>query len=218
MTSGMTGRDPVPGRVVRVVEIAARHGVALEVGRAQVLRIVDVEGQQVGDLVCFNRDDLTERYSPQNTILFNRTIYPKVGAVLVSDRGRAMMRLVADTVGVHDLICGSCSEEYYRDRLDYREPHRSCRGNLAEAMAPWGVDLQDIPFSFNVFMQWPVAGDGAVRPMAAPSGPGDYVDLRAEMDLVVANSACPSDITPTNAHRPTPMRFVLYEPAGDVAT
>ena len=218
MASGMTGRDPVPGRVVRVVEIAARHGIALEVGRGQVLRIVDVEGQQVGDLVCFNRDDLTERYSPQNTILFNRTIYPKVGAVLVSDRGRAMMRLVADTVGVHDLICGSCSEEYYRDRLDYREPHRSCRGNLAEAMAPWGVDLQDIPFSFNVFMQWPVAGDGAVRPMAAPSGPGDYVDLRAEMDLVVANSACPSDITPTNAHRPTPMRFVLYEPAGDVAT
>jgi len=218
MASGVTGRDPVPGRVVRVVEIAARHGIALEVGRGQVLRIVDVEGQQVGDLVCFNRDDLTERYSPQNTILFNRTIYPKVGAVLVSDRGRAMMRLVADTVGVHDLICGSCSEEYYRDRLDYREPHRSCRGNLAEAMAPWGVDLQDIPFSFNVFMQWPVAGDGAVRPMAAPSGPGDYVDLRAEMDLVVANSACPSDITPTNAHRPTPMRFVLYEPAGDVAT
>jgi len=218
MASGMTGRDPVPGRVVRVVEIAARHGIALEVGRGQVLRIVDVEGQQVGDLVCFNRDDLTERYSPQNTILFNRTIYPKVGAVLVSDRGRAMMRLVADTVGVHDLICGSCSEEYYRDRLDYREPHRSCRGNLAEAMAPWGVDLQDIPFSFNVFMQWPVAGDGAVRPMAAPSGPGDYVDLRAEMDLVVANSACPSDITPTNAHRPTPMRFVLYERAGDVAT
>ena len=218
MASGMTGRDPVPGRVVRVVEIAARHGIALEVGRGQVLRIVDVEGQQVGDLVCFNRDDLTERYSPQNTILFNRTIYPKVGAVLVSDRGRAMMRLVDDTVGVHDLICGSCSEEYYRDRLDYREPHRSCRGNLAEAMAPWGVDLQDIPFSFNVFMQWPVAGDGAVRPMAAPSGPGDYVDLRAEMDLVVANSACPSDITPTNAHRPTPMRFVLYEPAGDVAT
>ena len=218
MASGVTGRDPVPGRVVRVVEIAARHGIALEVGRGQVLRIVDVEGQQVGDLVCFNRDDLTERYSPQNTILFNRTIYPKVGAVLVSDRGRAMMRLVADTVGVHDLICGSCSEEYYRDRLDYREPHRSCRGNLAEAMASWGVDLQDIPFSFNVFMQWPVAGDGAVRPMAAPSGPGDYVDLRAEMDLVVANSACPSDITPTNAHRPTPMRFVLYEPAGDVAT
>ena len=210
--AGVTGKDPVRGRIIRVVEIAARHGAALEVPRGHVVRLVDVEGQQVGDFVCFTRDDLTERYSPQNTILFNRTIYPKVGAALVSDRGRVMMRLVADTVGVHDLVCGSCSEEYYRDRLDYREPHRSCRSNLAEAMAPWSVEPADIPFSFNLFMRWPVQADGSVRPMAAPSEPGDYVDLLAEMDLVVANSACPSDITPTNAHRPTPMRLVLYEP------
>lgn len=217
MAAGQTGKEPVPGRVVRVVHVPARHGAALEVGRGQVLRVVDVEGQQVGDLVCFGRDDLTERYSPQNTILFNRTIYPKVGAVLVSDRGRPMMRLVADTVGVHDLVCGTCSEEYYRDRLGHRGPHRSCRENLAEALAPWGLALRDIPFSFNAFMRWPVDPEGAVRPMAAPSGPGDYLDLRAEMDLVVANSACPSDITPTNAHRPTPMRLVLYEPDGDLA-
>lgn len=206
------GKDPVAGRIIRVVEIPARHGAALEVSRGQVLRVIDVEGQQVGDLVCFNRQDLAERYSPQNTVLFNRTIYPKVGAALVSDRGRPMMRLVADTVGVHDLICGSCSDEYYKTRLDHHAPHRSCRGNLAEAMAPWGVPQGDIPFSFNVFMRWPVEADGTVVPMAAPSGPGDYIDLLAEMDLVVAISACPSDITPTNAHNPTPMRFVLYEP------
>ena len=154
----------MPGRVVRVVEIPARHGAALEVPRGLVLRVIDVEGQQVGDFVCFNRDDLVERYSPQNTVLFNRTIYPGVGAALVSDRGRPMMRLVADTVGVHDLICGSCSEEYYRNRLDYTGPHRSCRSNLAEALAPWGVELQDVPFSFNFFMQWPVQPDGSVRP------------------------------------------------------
>jgi hypothetical protein len=213
MNSSETGRDPVPGAIIRIVEIPARHGAAIEVGRDQVLRVIDVSGEQVGDLVCFNRDDLAERYSPQNTVLFNRTIYPQIGAVLVSDRGRPMMRLIADTVGVHDLICGSCSEEYYRDRLDHAEPHRSCRSNLAEAMAPWGVALRDIPFSFNVFMRWPVEPDGRVVPLAAPSRPGDYVDFASEMDLVVANSACPSDITPTNAHNPTPMRFILYEPA-----
>ena len=212
MSSPPLGRESVPGRVVRAVEIPARHGAALEVPRGLVLRVIDVEGQQVGDFVCFNRDDLGERYSPQNTVLFNRTIYPKVGAALVSDRGRPMMRLIADTVGVHDLICGSCSEEYYRSRLDHAAPHRSCRSNLAEALAPWGIDLEDVPFSFNLFMQWPVQPDGAVRPMAAPSRAGDYVDLLAEMDVLAANSACPSDITPTNAHRPTPMRFVLYEP------
>ena len=72
----------MPGRVVRVVEIPARHGAALEVARGLVLRVIDVEGQQVGDFVCFNRDDLGERYSPQNTVLFNRTIYPKTGAML----------------------------------------------------------------------------------------------------------------------------------------
>jgi uncharacterized protein YcgI (DUF1989 family) len=213
MTAGQAGKDPVPGAILRVVEIPARHGAAVEVTRGQMLRVVDVEGQQVGDLVCFNRQDLGERYSPQNTVLFNRTIYPKVGATLVSDRGRPMMRLIADTVGVHDLICGSCSDEYYRSRLDHHEPHRSCRGNLAEAMAPWGVAARDIPFSFNLFMRWPVEPDGTVVPMAAPSQAGDYVDLVADMDLVVANSACPSDITPTNAHRPTAMRFVLYAAA-----
>ncbi len=206
-----TGRDSVSGTVIRIVEIPARHGAALEVRGGQVLRVIDVAGQQVGDLVCFNRNDLSERYSPQNTILFNRTIYPKVGASLISDHGRPMMRLIGDTVGVHDLICGSCSDEYYRNRLGHQAPHRSCRGNLAEALAPWGIGPKDIPFSFNVFMQWPVEPDGTVVPMAAPSRPGDYVDLLAEMDLIVANSACPSDITPTNAHNPTPMRFVLYE-------
>jgi uncharacterized protein len=213
VTSGQTGKDPVPGTVLSVVEIPARHGAAIEVARGQVLRVVDVEGQQVGDLVCFNRNDLTERYSPQNTVLFNRTIYPKVGAALVSDRGRPMMRLVADTVGVHDLICGSCSDEYYRNRLDHHAPHRSCRGNLAEAMVPWGMAAREIGFSFNLFMRWPVDPDGTVVPMAPVSKAGDYADLLAEMDLVVANSACPSDITPTNAHNPTPMRFVLYAPA-----
>jgi len=212
MSSSETGRDPVAGRPISTVEIPARHGAAVEAKRGQVVRVIDVEGAQVGDLVCFNRDDLDEAYSPQNTILFNRTIYPKVGAVLVSNRGRPMMRLVADTVGVHDLICGSCSDEYYRNRLDHHAPHRSCRGNLAEAMAPWGVALRDIPFSFNVFMRWPVEPDGSVVPMAAPSRAGDYADFLAEMDVVVANSACPSDITPTNAHNPTPMRFVVYEP------
>ncbi len=216
-TAQQLGKDPVPGRVVRVVEIPARHGAALEVAKGQVLRVIDVEGQQVGDFVCFNRADLGERYSPQNTVLFNRTIYPRIGAALVSDRGRPLMRLVADTVGVHDLICGSCSEEYYRNRLDHAAPHRSCRSNLAEALRPWGIALADVPFSFNVFMQWPVQPDGSVRPMAAPSQAGDYVDFLAETDVVAANSACPSDITPTNAHRPTPMRFVLYDPAPGAA-
>jgi len=208
-----TGRDPVAGKIIETIEIAARHGAAVEVKRGQVVRVIDVDGAQVGDLVCFNRHDLGECYSPQNTVLFNRTVYPKVGALLVSNRGRPMMRLVADTVGVHDLICGSCSDEYYRNRLDHHEPHRSCRGNLAEAVAPWGVAPRDIPFSFNVFMRWPVQPDGAVVPMAAPSGADDYADFLAEMDVVVANSACPSDITPTNAHHPTPMRLVVYEPS-----
>jgi len=213
MPSSQTGRDAVAGTVRKTVEIPARHGAAVEVARGQVLRVIDVDGAQVGDLVCFNRQDLGEAYSPQNTVLFNRTIYPKIGAALVSNRGRPMMRLIADTVQVHDLICGSCSDEYYRNRLDHHAPHRSCRSNLAEAMAPWGAAPKDIPFSFNLFMRWPVEPDGTVVPMAAPSRAGDYVDLRAEMDLVVANSACPSDITPTNAHNPTPMRFVVYDPA-----
>lgn len=210
MAISQTGRDPVPGKVLEVVEIPARHGAAVLVNRGHVVRVIDVEGAQVGDLVCFNRQDLGEAYSPQNTVLFNRTIYPKVGAALVSNRGRPMMRLVADTVDVHDLICGSCSDEYYRNRLDHHEAHRSCRSNLAEAMAPWGVAAKDIPFSFNVFMRWPVQPDGSVVPMAAPSVAGDYADFLAEMDVIVANSACPSDITPTNAHKPTPMRFVVY--------
>jgi len=214
MAASETGKDPVRGRIIRRVEIPARHGAAIEVARGQALRVIDVDGEQVGDLVCFNRDDLAERYSPQNTILFNRTISPKIGAVLVSDRGRPMMRLIADSVGVHDLICGSCSEEYYKNRLGHSAPHRSCRSNLAEAMAPWGVGLRDNPFSFNVFMRWPVEPDGTVIPLAAPSRAGDHADFLAEMDLIVANSACPSDITPTNAHNPTPMRFVLYEPEG----
>ena len=206
------GRDSVPGRVVRVVEIPRVTGRDSSAARSG-LRAIDLEGQQVGDFVCFNRDDLGERYSPQNTVLFNRTIYPKVGAALVSDRGRPMMRLVADTVGVHDLICGILQRGVLPEPAGLHGPSPKLLLEPGRGARPVGRPAPaDVPFSFNFFMQWPVQPDGSVRPMAAPSRAGDYVDLVAEMDVLAANSACPSDITPTNADRPTPMRFVLYEP------
>jgi uncharacterized protein YcgI (DUF1989 family) len=120
-----------------------------------------------------------------------------------------MLRLLADTAGGHDLIGGSCSEEYYRNRLEYRGVHRPCRASLAEAMAPWGMELHEIPFAFIAFLRRPAPGAAASGP-----GPGDYVDFLAEMDLVVAQAACPPGAAREDGAGPGPLRLVLWERPG----
>jgi uncharacterized protein YcgI (DUF1989 family) len=170
--------------------IAPRSGTAFHLETGQVLKVIDPEGTQVSDLVAFAADDTREALSNGRTFDFEETLRIGAGRRLWSNRSRAMLKVIEDTVGTHDFLLTPCSEATFRHFYPEHPVHRGCFGNLAEALAPFGIEPDSIPCAFNVFMNVPVAPDGTLRVDPPVSKPGDYIRLRAEMDLVIGLTAC----------------------------
>jgi uncharacterized protein YcgI (DUF1989 family) len=173
--------------------IPPRSGVAFELRRGQRLRVVDPEGEQVADLLCHNLADTGEALSSGRSLDYAGSILLSTGAALYSNRSRVMLRIVADEVGRHDFLLAPCSAEMFRILHGEPAPHRGCFGNLAAALAPWGIAADDIPTAFNVFMNVRVDGDSGKVRVDPPLGQaGDSTTFAAEMDLVVGLTACAS--------------------------
>lgn len=170
--------------------IAARSGVAFRLREAETLRVIDAEGMQVSDLLAYSEADLREVISNGRTFDYEETIALTTGNRLWSNRSNPMLTIVDDTVGRHDFLLTPCSEATFRHFYRNAPVHRGCFGNLAEALAPHGVEPDMIPCAFNLFMNVPVARDGSLRVDPPVSRPGDYVRLRAETDLIVGLTAC----------------------------
>jgi uncharacterized protein YcgI (DUF1989 family) len=192
--------------------IPPKEYLGLELRRGQVLRIEDVEGKQVPDLVCFNLADPTERLSTNNSRLIQRRWRLTTGHVLFSDEGNEMLTIVDDTVGIHHCSAGCCNEGANFRRYGVRGT-RNCRENMALAAAPIGITQKDIPGAFCPFMNVVQLDDGGYEILEPTSRAGDHLDLRAEMDLFVAISNCPQERNPCNGFNPTPLRVVVTAPA-----
>ena len=199
-----------PGPILRDETLEARGRTAFTVGHGQTVRVVDVDGQQVADLVCFRRPDTSEKLSVHNTALIHGTIYISTGHVLLSDRCTALMTITADTCGRHDLLAGSCSEGTNRWRYGVADTP-NCRSNFEAALRPFGIPLKEVPYSFNIFMNVPI-GDGKIGIEEPLSKAGDFIDLRAETDLLVAISNCPQERNPCNAYTPSRLRVAVFDP------
>ncbi|OHV15529.1 urea carboxylase-associated protein [Methylorubrum extorquens] len=172
-------------------EIPPRSGAAFTLDRGQRLTVIDPQGEQVADLVAFRRDDLDEVISSGRTIDYASRIFLTTGDPIYSNRSNVLLRIVEDTVGRHDFLLTPCSADTFRIIYGDEHPHRGCFGNLAEALAPYGIEPDRIPVAFNVFMHVTVdgqSGEIAVRPPL--SKPGDRVSFVAETDLVVGLTAC----------------------------
>jgi uncharacterized protein YcgI (DUF1989 family) len=171
--------------------IPPRSGVAFELRRGQRLRVIDPEGEQVADLLAYNREDLGEVLSSGRSLDYAGSMFLSTGAALYSNRSRVLLRIVADDVGRHDFLLAPCSAEMFRIIYGEQAPHRGCFGNLAAALAPWGVGPDSIPTAFNVFMNVHVDGDsGALRVDPPLSRAGDSTTFEAGMDLLVGLTAC----------------------------
>ena len=170
--------------------IAPRSGTAFRLEVGQVLKVIDPKGTQVSDLVAFAADDVREALSNGRTFDYEETLRMGVGKRLWSNRSQVMLTIIEDTVGTHDFLLTPCSEATFRHFYPENPVHRGCFGNLAEALAPFGIGPDAIPCAFNVFMNVPVAPDGSLRVDPPVSKPGDYIRLRAEMDLVIGLTAC----------------------------
>lgn len=181
------------------------------VDKGDHLRLIDLEGQQAIDFLCYNADDPVERYSAANTIKLGHNIYLGKDSVLWSSRARPMMTVVEDTCGRHDTLYGCCSIEL--DKIRYgKTKTQGCLSNFESEAAKHGLGPRDIVPNVNFFMHAPVAADGAVALAEGLSKPGDHVDLRAEMDLLILISNCPERDNPAAGFGPTPVRAVVYTP------
>jgi len=186
------------------------------VRRGETFRIVDLEGNQAVDTLFYNADDTHEHYSAQNTIQAQGRIYLTTGSVLLSNRGRPMLRIEDDTCGRHDTLGGACSSESntVRYALEKRYMH-SCRDSFLLALArhDHGMTKRDLPSNINFFMNVPVTPEGGLRFADGISAAGRHVELIALMDTLVLISNCPQLNNPCNAYNPTPIRVITREPA-----
>jgi uncharacterized protein len=207
-----TPADVIPGRVLEDRTIPAGGDWSGRVAAGHVVRLVDLEGRQAIDFLCYSAADPIERYNAADTLKLAKTLFVTTGHGLYSDMGRRLFTIVADTCGRHDTIGGACSAESNRLRYGV-EGTPNCRDNFLRALARLGLGKKDIVANLNFFMNVPVGPDGALAITDGLSRPGDYLDLRAEMDVLVALSNCPQIYNPCNGGRPTPIRLVVYEPA-----
>ncbi|MGU3359048.1 DUF1989 domain-containing protein [Methylobacterium sp. M6A4_1b] len=189
-------------------EIAPRSGVAFTLDKGERLTVIDPQGEQVADLLAFVRGDLDEVISSGRTLDYASRIYLTTGDPIYSNRSNVLLRIVADTVGRHDFLLTPCSADTFRIIYGDTHPHRGCFGNLAAALAPYGVVPDRIPVAFNVFMNVTVdAGTGALKVEPPLSRAGDHVTFEAACDLVIGLTACSALQSNNNSFKPIRYRI-----------
>jgi uncharacterized protein len=185
------------------------------VKKGQIFRILDLEGNQAVDTLFYSASNSDERYSAVDTIARQRQLYLTTGSVLYSSEGNAMLTIVADTCGRHDTLGGACSAESNTTRYALeKRPMHSCRDSFMHALnnseCASHMSKRDITGNINFFMNVPVTADGALVFADGISGAGKYVEMRAEMDVIVLISNCPQLNNPCNGYNPTPVRLLVW--------
>jgi hypothetical protein len=212
--SGVTesARDPADAIYDQV--IPAGEPWLQELQKGQTLRILDLEGNQAVDTLFYSAADPAERYSAVGTIRAQGSIYLTTGSRLLSEDGNLMATIVADTCGRHDTLGGACAAESNQVRYALeKRPMHNCRDNYLLALAESDYDMgkRDLTSNINFFMNVPVTPDGRLTFEDGISEAGKYVELRAEMDLIVLVSNCPQLNNPCNAYNPTPVRMLIWD-------
>ncbi len=193
--------------------IPARRGKAVRLSRGQCIRIINTHGEQVVDTWAFNADDTAEFMSMDATRAFNLRIRPIVGDRLVTIRRQPILTLTEDTSsGTHDTLMAACDRWRY-GLLGHEGHHDNCADNLADSLAELGMKASHTPSPLNLFMNIPWTGEGALSFDPPDNKPGVHVVLRAELNCVVAMSACPQDMLPINGRsgNPTEVHFEVID-------
>lgn len=200
--------DGTPG-FGNVYDVPARNGRAVKLAKGNVIRVTNTHGTQVCDFWAFNTSDLSEFLSMEHARAVIDRIMPKAGDPLATNRRRPIMTLLADTSpGIHDTLMAACDIYRYQN-LGVTEYHDNCADNMRLALKAIGLRAREVPQPLNLWMNIPVATDGGVDWLPPVSTPGDYVELRAEMDCIVVMSACPQDIIPINDNHPVEVHFTV---------
>ena len=206
-TSSLNPSDAVHSHTI----LAGDHWLH-EIKQGQILRIIDLEGNQAADTLFYNAHDALDRYSAADTIQRQGNLYLTTGTRLMSTRGHPLLTIIADTCGRHDTLGGACSRESNTMRYSFEVEHmHACRDSFLCGIHEWGLGLgkRDITCNINFFMNVPVEPDGSLGIVDGISAPGMTVDLKAEMDVIVVVSNCPQINNPCNGFNPTPVRMIV---------
>ena len=207
--------DPTDqGQLVYAFDIPAEQPWSRVLKKGQTLRIIDSEGEQAVDALIYVADDTAERYSAQDTLRVQGSAYVELGTKLISNRGRVMARITADTCGRHDTSAGCCSCESNAVRFGEATRYlHACRENFILELSRHGLTKRDIVSNLNFFMNVPIEPTGNFTVLDGPSSPGNYVDVTAEIDVLFVISNCPQVNNPCNGFDPTPIRVEIRETA-----
>jgi uncharacterized protein YcgI (DUF1989 family) len=183
--------------------IQPRSGVSFILKKGQRLKVIDLEGEQVSDFICYNLHDKAEYLSSGRTIDYAETIFLTKGHSFYSNRSNIMFQIIEDEVGRHDFLLTPCSADTFRIIYGHNEPHKGCFGNLSEALKEYGISPDEIPICFNIFMHVAVnAESGKLSVLPPKSKSGDFVVLDAKMDLIVGMTACSAEMSNNHAFKP----------------
>lgn len=200
------------GRIILDKIVPARAPWSARLTKGQMLRLIDLEGGQAIDFLCFNAENPAERYDATNTIKIEREIYIGEGTVLRSSLARPLMTVIADSCGRHDTIFGCCSHENNVARYG-RTNSETCRNNFEQELAKHAIGREHIVPNVNFFMHVPIGPQGEANIAQPLSKPGDYVELRAETDVLVVLSNCPQELNAaTGPNGPSPVRAIVWSP------
>ncbi len=207
MSLSLLGRRALTG----IVEIPARSGIAFRLAAGETLVVIDPRGEQVADLLAFDAADVDEAISAGRTFDYASRIYLTTGDKLYSNRSNVLLEIVEDEVGRHDFLLTPCSVDTFDVFYPDLPRHRGCFGNLAEALAPYGIAPDRLPVAFNCFMNVPVDGEtGEFKVLPPLSKPGDHIAFRAARDLIVGLTACSAPDSNAGSFKPIHYRI---EPA-----
>jgi uncharacterized protein len=199
--------------MIETVEVPGGEGRAVLVREGQCVRAVDVAGGQVGDLFAFAAGNPDEYASASHTRVGIAKMFPRPGDLVLTNRRRPILVMIEDTSpGRHDMLYAACDAARYAG-LGAPASHRSCAGNLDEALRNQGLSLTTVPQPLNIFMDVQPNPDGTIVSAPASTRAGDYVAFQASQDCLVVLSSCPMDIVPISTGGITPLELQVYEPA-----
>lgn len=192
------------------VRIPPQSGVAFALREGQLLKITDPKGQQVCDLICYKLDDKQEWLSSGRTLDYAESWLIGKGNILYSNRSNPMLTVLEDSCGRHDFLLTPCSLEMFHKLYHVQGHHPSCHENLYTNLSRWGILPDDIPTTFNIFMNVQLYPDGKLKVEPPLSKAGDYIVLQANMDLIVGLTACSAAQSNSGSFKP-----IDYEISGE---
>jgi uncharacterized protein YcgI (DUF1989 family) len=189
--------------------IKPQSGIACKVSAGEFIRIIDIEGKQSGDFFAVAQSDHSEFFSSGVTLDCNRNFYLKESDYLYSNKYNALLQITEDTVKSHDLIHPTCSQRMYEVQYDVKEEHPSCHKNIQRTLKEFGVEYPVLLTVFNFFMNTQIGSDGSITVKPPVSKPGDYIILKACMDLIISVTACSVTQSSCNDFSARPLRVEI---------